>query len=161
MSVFSQKLRKTVRKAAAVSLTALTALSCAVSLPVLTSPSAGAAGSVLSNEKRGVIYANSRSDFRDETIYFLITTRFNDGDPGNNYRSADDDHANNPESDPQWRGDFKGLIDKLDYIKALGFTAICMADPAAWSLATAYITPVCYYSIRQIEERLKAESAQD
>ena len=44
---------------------------------------------------------------------------------------------------------------------SLGFTAICMADPAAWSLATAYITPVCYYSIRQIEERLKAESAQD
>ena len=29
--------------------------------------------------------------------------------------------ANN---DPDWRGDFKGLIDKLDYIKALGFTAI-------------------------------------
>ena len=124
MSVFSQKLRKTVRKAAAVSLTALTALSCAVSLPVLTSPSAGAAGSVLSNEKRGVIYANSRSDFRDETIYFLITTRFYDGDPSNNFRSVSDEEARNPENDPSWRGDFKGLIDKLDYVKALGFTAI-------------------------------------
>lgn len=29
--------------------------------------------------------------------------------------------ANN---DPDWRGDFKGLIEKLDYIKALGFSAI-------------------------------------
>ena len=28
------------------------------------------------------------------------------------------------QNDPDWRGDFKGLIDKLDYIKALGFTAI-------------------------------------
>lgn len=26
--------------------------------------------------------------------------------------------------DPCWRGDFQGVIDKLDYIKALGFTAI-------------------------------------
>ena len=27
-------------------------------------------------------------------------------------------------NDPGWRGDFKGLRDKLDYIKALGFSAI-------------------------------------
>ncbi|MDE6683077.1 MAG: starch-binding protein, partial [Muribaculaceae bacterium] len=27
-------------------------------------------------------------------------------------------------NDPAWRGDFAGLIEKLDYIKALGFTAI-------------------------------------
>ena len=33
---------------------------------------------VLSSKDRGVIYANSRTDFRDETIYFLITTRFYD-----------------------------------------------------------------------------------
>ena len=85
---------------------------------------AEAAGSVLSSDERGVIYANSRTDFRDETIYFLITTRFYDGDPSNNARTSEDTKARNPESDPSWRGDFKGLIDKLDYIKALGFTAI-------------------------------------
>ena len=79
----------------------------------------------LSNAERGVIYANSRTDFRDESIYFLITTRFYDGDTSNNARTSEDDNkAHNPESDPSWRGDFKGLIDKLDYIKALGFTAI-------------------------------------
>ena len=83
-----------------------------------------ASSNVLSNSERGVIYANSRTDFRDESIYFLITTRFYDGDPSNNTRTPDDDKARNPESDPSWRGDFKGLIDKLDYIKALGFTAI-------------------------------------
>ena len=65
-----------------------------------------------------------RSDFREETIYFVITTRFYDGDTGNNVHCWDDGKANNPDSDPAWRGDFKGLAEKLDYIKALGFSAI-------------------------------------
>lgn len=71
------------------------------------------------------VYYNSSSsmtDFRDETIYFVMTTRFYDGDSSNNVQcwDAQDKNAN----DPPWRGDFKGLIEKLDYIKALGFTAI-------------------------------------
>jgi len=65
-------------------------------------------------------FVGGRTDFRDETIYFVITTRFYDGDSGNNAQCWD---GNNP-GDPAWRGDFKGLADKLDYIKALGFTAI-------------------------------------
>ena len=72
-----------------------------------------------------------RTDFRDETIYFVMTTRFYDGDSSNNAYCWDDEKlksiANN---DPGWRGDFKGLAEKLDYIKALGFSAI-------------WITPVC------------------
>ena len=63
-------------------------------------------------------------DMRQDTIYFVITTRFYDGDKGNNVHCWDDAKANNPDSDPAWRGDFKGLADKLDYIKALGFSAI-------------------------------------
>ncbi|MDE6242550.1 MAG: alpha-amylase, partial [Muribaculaceae bacterium] len=62
-----------------------------------------------------------RTDFRDETIYFAMTTRFYDGDPQNNTYCWDGDKNIN---DPEWRGDFKGLIQKLDYIKALGFTAV-------------------------------------
>ena len=76
------------------------------------------------SQDSGVLYtANGEAaDFRDETIYFLMTTRFYDGDPSNNVQcwTAKDKNAN----DPPWRGDFKGLIEKLDYIKALGFTAI-------------------------------------
>ncbi len=83
-----------------------------------------ATADMLSNQERGVIYANSRTDFRDESIYFLITTRFYDGDSSNNTRTSEDKKAQNPENDPSWRGDFAGLIEKLDYIKALGFTAI-------------------------------------
>ena len=64
------------------------------------------------------------SDLREDTIYFVITTRFFDGDSGNNVHCWDDGKAQNPDSDPAWRGDFKGLAEKLDYIKALGFSAV-------------------------------------
>ena len=64
------------------------------------------------------------SDLREDSIYFVITTRFYDGDTGNNVHCWDDQKANNPDSDPAWRGDFRGLAEKLDYIKALGFSAI-------------------------------------
>lgn len=65
-----------------------------------------------------------RTDLREDSIYFVITTRFYDGDESNNVHCWDDSQANNPDTDPAWRGDFKGLIQKLDYIKALGFSAI-------------------------------------
>lgn len=64
-------------------------------------------------------------DFREDTIYFLLTTRFYDGDPANNYYNRDRIKI----GDPQWRGDFKGLIARLDYIKGLGFTAIWITPP--------------------------------
>ena len=64
----------------------------------------------------------SRTDFRDEQIYFVMTTRFYNGDPNNDTQCWDAQNYN--VGDPAWRGDFKGLIEKLDYIKALGFTAI-------------------------------------
>lgn len=67
-------------------------------------------------------YTGNRTDFRDESIYFTITTRFYDGDKNNNTKCWDG--KNNAADDPAWRGDFKGLIEKMDYIKALGFTAI-------------------------------------
>lgn len=67
------------------------------------------------------VFKNTRSDFRDESIYFAMTTRFYDGDPTNNTYCWDGVKNIN---DPEWRGDFQGLINKLDYIKALGFTAV-------------------------------------
>lgn len=69
-------------------------------------------------------FVGGRDDFRDETIYFAMTTRFYDGDPTNNVCGWDHQSVQIANNDPDWRGDFKGLIDKLDYIKALGFTAI-------------------------------------
>ena len=65
------------------------------------------------------------NDFREETIYFVMTARFFDGDSSNNYFNRDRYNAD----DPTWRGDFKGLIEKLDYIQDLGFTAIWITPP--------------------------------
>lgn len=64
-------------------------------------------------------------EFRQETIYFIVVDRFCDGDPDNNA-------GPNPEIyDPTrtdwgkyWGGDLQGVIDKLDYLKNLGVTAI-------------------------------------
>lgn len=70
------------------------------------------------------VFTSNRTDFRDESIYFMMTTRFYDGDTGNNVLCWDNQSAQISTKDPCWRGDFQGVIDKLDYIKALGFTAI-------------------------------------
>lgn len=75
----------------------------------------------LSNNANAATFIGDRTDFRDETIYFAMTTRFYDGDTGNNVYCWD---GKNNVNDPEWRGDFKGLIKKLDYIKSLGFTAV-------------------------------------
>ena len=63
-------------------------------------------------------------------IFFLPPVFF-DGDSSNNrpneWCSYDPTNPNRQITDPNdvtWRGDFKGLIQKLDYIKDLGFTAI-------------------------------------
>ncbi|GAB4335097.1 MAG: hypothetical protein OHK0038_12580 [Flammeovirgaceae bacterium] len=104
-------------------------------------------------------------DFREETIYFLITTRFFDGDPSNNRPNEWCSYnPNNPSSlitDPQdvtWRGDFKGLIQKLDYIKDLGFTAIWITPIVQnWS-------PLDYhgyhaYDFTKVDPRLESPGA--
>ena len=73
---------------------------------------------------------NQAQNLKEESIYFLMTTRFFDGDPNNNrptewcsYYPNSGNNITNP-NDVTWRGDFKGLVQKLDYIKDMGFTAI-------------------------------------
>ena len=77
---------------------------------------------LVSLQSLAATFVGERDDFRDETIYFVMTTRFYDGDPSNNTQCWDNQDRN--QGDPAWRGDFKGLIEKLDYIKALGFTTV-------------------------------------
>ncbi|MBW4631193.1 MAG: cyclomaltodextrin glucanotransferase [Iphinoe sp. HA4291-MV1] len=64
-------------------------------------------------------------EFRQETIYFLVVDRFYDGDRSNS------EGANAELYDPTrqdwgkyWGGDLQGVIDKLDYLKNMGVTAI-------------------------------------
>ncbi|GAA3343539.1 carbohydrate binding domain-containing protein [Amorphoplanes nipponensis] len=64
-------------------------------------------------------------DPREDSIYFVMTARFNDGDSANNRGGTQHVKSGNAaHDDPMFRGDFAGLIDKLDYIKGLGFSAI-------------------------------------
>ncbi len=72
-------------------------------------------------------------DFREETVYFIMTDRFADGDPNNNNIWGDEytsdiynihDTSKTGVLSYYHGGDFKGIIDNLDYIQDMGFTAI-------------------------------------
>ena len=58
--------------------------------------------------------------WQDETVYFLMVDRFNNSDQTND-KGVDI-------NDPNGRhgGDFQGIINQLDYIKDMGFTAISL-----------------------------------
>jgi glycosidase len=58
-----------------------------------------------------------------QNIYQIITDRFWDGDPSNNNADGNYDPAGRSGTSVHG-GDFRGIEDKLDYIKALGATAI-------------------------------------
>lgn len=99
-------------------------------------------------------------DFREETIYFLITTRFYDGCPERDFWCRDRiefDRQGNP-IDPHWRGDFKGLIERLDYIKELGFSAIWITPPIENRSGLDY-HGYHGYDWTRIDPRLESEGA--
>lgn len=61
---------------------------------------------------------NHADDWRDEVIYQLMTDRFADGDPNNNWnvdRSALAKYQG---------GDWQGIIDRMDYLVSLGVTTL-------------------------------------
>jgi glycosidase len=73
-------------------------------------------------EWKGHKYYPSPKDWRSESVYQFITDRFGDGDPNNNdgrYGGYDLYQVGGRHG-----GDFKGVAKKMDYIKALGYTAI-------------------------------------
>lgn len=58
------------------------------------------------------------TDWRDEIIYQIVVDRFEDGDPNNN-------HNVDYRRDAAYHGgDWRGIIDRLDYLEALGVTAL-------------------------------------
>ncbi len=58
------------------------------------------------------------TDWRDEIIYQIVTDRFANGDSSNDYGVDIADPS------AYHGGDWRGIIDKLDYIEALGVTAL-------------------------------------
>ena len=84
-------------------------------------------------------------EWRDQTIYFILTDRFWNGDTSNdkipgltdqNGKAYDETItlAGQPASGYQG-GDIQGVIDKLDYIQNMGFTAIWLTPPVKCQVA--------------------------
>lgn len=68
-------------------------------------------------------------DWRDEIVYQIVVDRFDDGDPGNDVLEGI-----GPEPDDLARfqgGDWAGVRGRLDYLEALGVTAIWLSPPYA------------------------------
>lgn len=59
-------------------------------------------------------------NWQDETIYYLMVDRFNNNDVNNDYT------VDILDSERFHGGDFQGIIDQLDYLKEMGFTAIAL-----------------------------------
>ncbi|MEO1573877.1 MAG: alpha-amylase family glycosyl hydrolase [Pseudomonadota bacterium] len=78
-------------------------------------------------------------DWRDQVIYFLMTDRFDDGDPSNNDQGVGE---YDPTRESHYSGgDIQGVIDRLDYIERLGATAVWLTPIVAnqwWSEHTEY-----------------------
>lgn len=73
--------------------------------------------------------------FASEAVYFVLTDRFVNGDPGNDHRDQggafptfDRPVPGAPEGESDnigyLGGDFRGLLDHADYIRDMGFTAV-------------------------------------
>ncbi len=72
--------------------------------------------------------------FASQAVYFVITDRFVDGDPANNFPEQGGALStfNRPLISPDGRranigyrgGDFRGLLDNADYIRDMGFTSV-------------------------------------
>ena len=87
-------------------------------------------------------YAEVKSDFikpvirgpqSDESVYFVMTDRFENGDTSNDYGGADKSISVSgylPNDIGWWHGgDFKGITKRLDYIKSMGFTSLWITPP--------------------------------
>ena len=68
-------------------------------------------------------------DWRDQVVYFLMTDRFDDGDPTNDSQGAGEYAAGDPSRFNG--GDLKGVQKRLDYIQGLGATAVWLTPPVA------------------------------
>ncbi|SFK65699.1 Glycosidase [Lachnospiraceae bacterium KH1T2] len=73
------------------------------------------------------------------SIYQIMVDRFYDGDPSNNAKGEAFRNTENYEDDFRYMhgGDWQGVIDKIPYIKGMGYTAIWIspvADPQLWGV---------------------------
>ncbi len=109
----------------ALTLTALTVAGCSKNPAEITDSQTQAASAD---------YYGTLAPFASEAVYFVVTDRFVNGDPGNDHRDQGGAH---PSFDIPLKcpdgvvahlgylgGDFRGLLDNADYIREMGFSAV-------------------------------------
>ncbi|RRD92320.1 glycosidase [Clostridiales bacterium COT073_COT-073] len=87
------------------------------------------------------IWANEKT-LQGERIYQIMTDRFYDGDITNNATGEAQRYQEITAEDMRYLkgGDWQGIIDKLPYIKGMGYSAIWISpvmDPQLWSVPDA------------------------
>ncbi len=89
-----------------------------------------------------VAKASGTDTFQGERIYQIMTDRFYDGDLTNNATGEALRYQEVTAEDMRYMkgGDWQGIIEKLPYIKGMGYTAIWISpimDPQLWSVPDA------------------------
>lgn len=114
------------RSATSILLVSLAISGCEPTTPLSSMPS--------DESEQLVLIEGTSEPFTREAVYFVMTDRFVDGDKSNNYENQGAEH-------PTWRlplhgpdgqtafvgymgGDLKGIVNNIDYIKDMGFSAI-------------------------------------
>lgn len=111
----------------------------ALSVLALSLALAGCGGSSNSGGDSDLKLHVASPDWQDQIVYFVMTDRFNDGDPTNNDQGAGE---YDPKDGSKYSGgDLKGVEQKIDYIKGLGATTVWVTPPVAnqwWDPQTNY-----------------------
>ena len=92
------------------------------------------------------------TSLRGESIYQIMVDRFYDGDKSNNAKGEAFCYTENTQDEFRYMhgGDWQGIIDKIPYIKGMGYTAIWISpvtDPQLWGVPDANGTqwPTAYH----------------
>lgn len=95
---------------------------------------------------------SAATSLRGESVYQIMVDRFYDGDTSNNATGEAFRYAENVQDDFRYMhgGDWQGIIDKISYIKDMGYTAIWISpvsDPQLWGVPDANGTqwPTAYH----------------
>lgn len=112
----------------------LTAISTAIALSFIVS--ACTSTDRPQEVEKAVTLVGTTTPFASESVYFVVTDRFVDGDPNNNYESQGGDYPTwqlplvGPNGEKAYAGymggDLKGILNNANYIKDMGFTAVWM-----------------------------------
>ncbi|MFN3702202.1 alpha-amylase family glycosyl hydrolase [Thermomonas sp.] len=106
----------------------------ALAAALLAATATACAGTASRPAPPAVDYYGTLEPFAREAVYFVMTDRFVNGDPGNDHRDQGGAHrtfdiplapCNGVAGNIGYLGgDFKGLADHLDYIREMGFTSV-------------------------------------